>query len=58
MADPDLQRATLLFERICAAPVDRVFQALSDAAERAKWGTPLESAIFFCAAKGFSDRRP
>lgn len=53
MADPDLKHATLVFERICAAPVDRVFQALSDAAERAKWGTPSESAIFFYEATDF-----
>jgi uncharacterized protein YndB with AHSA1/START domain len=53
MAEPDVKHATFVFERVCAAPVERVFQALSDAAERAKWGTPSESAVFFYEATDF-----
>jgi uncharacterized protein YndB with AHSA1/START domain len=42
----DLKHATLVFERICAASVERVFAAFTDPAERASWGTPSETAAF------------
>ena len=44
MTTAGLRHATLVFERTCAAPVERVFAALGDAAERARWGTPSETA--------------
>lgn len=44
MTSHDLKHATLVFERICAAPVERVFAAFADPAERANWGTPSETA--------------
>lgn len=40
------QHATLVFERFCPAPVERVFAALADPVERASWGTPSETAAF------------
>ncbi len=41
------QHATLVFERLCAAPVERVFRALADAQERARWSVPSDDAAFF-----------
>jgi uncharacterized protein YndB with AHSA1/START domain len=38
--------ATLVFERICAAPVERVFTAFANPAERASWGASSETAAF------------
>ena len=38
------RHATLTFERHCAAPVERVFAAYADVAERARLGTPSETA--------------
>jgi uncharacterized protein YndB with AHSA1/START domain len=46
MADQGLKHETLTIERICAAPVERVFTAFADAAERASWGNPSESSAF------------
>jgi uncharacterized protein YndB with AHSA1/START domain len=40
------QHATLVFERFCPAPVERVFAAFADPVERASWGTPSETAAF------------
>jgi len=37
MASQDLKHSTLVFERICAAPVERVFAAFADPEERASW---------------------
>jgi uncharacterized protein YndB with AHSA1/START domain len=39
-----LGHATFVFERRCAAPVGRVFAALSDPVERASWGAPSDNA--------------
>jgi len=44
MTSQGLKQTTLVFERICAAPVERVFAAFADPAERAKWGAPSETA--------------
>ena len=38
------KHATLTFERKCAADTARVFAALADPVERARWGTPSEFA--------------
>ncbi|MGA8402343.1 MAG: SRPBCC domain-containing protein [Stellaceae bacterium] len=46
MTSPDLKHSTLVLERICAAPVERVFAAFSNPEERASWGTPSETAVF------------
>ena len=46
--------ATLVFERTCGAPVERVFTAFADAAERLRWGAPSESAAFIYDATDFS----
>ena len=46
MTSQALQHATLVFERTCAAPVDRVFAAFANPQERANWGTPSETAAF------------
>lgn len=46
MTNIDLRHTTLVFERICAAPVERVFAAFANPVERAKWGTPSEAAAF------------
>lgn len=46
MASQDLKHSTLVFERICAAPVERVFAAFANPEERASWGTPSETAAF------------
>src|SRR4051812_28053620 len=40
------KHATLVFERICAAPIGRVFAAFANPVERASWGTPSETAAF------------
>lgn len=41
------KHATLTFERLCTAPVERVFAAVADPVVRTKWGTPTETAAFF-----------
>jgi uncharacterized protein YndB with AHSA1/START domain len=46
MSNQDLKHETLVFERICPAPVERVFAAFADPEERANWGTPSETAAF------------
>lgn len=46
MADQGLKHFTLTMERICAAPVERVFAAFADPVERASWGNPSESSAF------------
>jgi uncharacterized protein YndB with AHSA1/START domain len=46
MTGQDVKHATLVFERICAAPVERVFAAFADPEERAGWGAPSETAAF------------
>lgn len=40
------KHATLVFERTCAAPVERVFAAFANPEERANWGVPSETAAF------------
>lgn len=42
-----VKHATLIFERTCAAPIDRVFGAFADAKERLRWGAPSENTAFF-----------
>jgi uncharacterized protein YndB with AHSA1/START domain len=44
MTSQELKHATLVFERTCATPVERVFAPLADPVERANWGTPSETA--------------
>jgi uncharacterized protein YndB with AHSA1/START domain len=46
MTNQDLKHETLVLERLCAAPVERVFAAFADPEERASWGTPTETAAF------------
>ena len=46
MTNQELKHSTLVFERICAAPVERVFAAFANPEERASWGTPSETAAF------------
>lgn len=46
MVSQDLKHSTLVLERICAAPVERVFAAFANPEERASWGTPSETADF------------
>ncbi|HEX5183340.1 MAG TPA: SRPBCC domain-containing protein [Allosphingosinicella sp.] len=46
MSNRDLKHETLILERICVAPVERVFAAFADPVERANWGTPSETAAF------------
>src|SRR6202022_2917285 len=43
----DMKHGTLTFERISAAPVERVFGAFADAKERVQWGAPSENTAFF-----------
>jgi uncharacterized protein YndB with AHSA1/START domain len=37
--------ATLVFERIIPAPVEKVFEAFADPARRSEWGAPSETAV-------------
>jgi uncharacterized protein YndB with AHSA1/START domain len=46
MNSQELKHSTLVLERICAAPVERVFAAFANPQERASWGTPSETAAF------------
>ena len=45
MTTTDTLHATLVFERIVAAPTAAVFAAFADPMERSKWGTPSDTAI-------------
>ena len=53
MAAQDVKHATLVFERTCSAPIERVFAAFADASERARWGTPSDTAAFIYDATDF-----
>jgi len=46
MTSQNVKHSTLVFERVCAAPVERVFAAFASPEERAGWGTPSETAAF------------
>lgn len=46
MTSQELKHSNLVFERICAAPVERVYAAFANPEERANWGTPSETAAF------------
>jgi uncharacterized protein YndB with AHSA1/START domain len=46
---------TLVFERAIRAPVDRVFTAFADAAARAKWGTPSDTAVLLYDETDFQE---
>jgi uncharacterized protein YndB with AHSA1/START domain len=46
MTSQELKHSTLVFERVCAAPVERVYAAFANPEERANWGTPSETAAF------------
>jgi uncharacterized protein YndB with AHSA1/START domain len=46
MTNQELKHSTLILDRVCAAPVERVFAAFADPVERASWGTPSETAAF------------
>ncbi len=53
MTSRDLKHATPVFERTCAANTARVFAALADPVERARWGTPSETAALIYDATDF-----
>ena len=46
MTSEELKHATLVLERVCAAPLERVYAAFANPEERASWGTPSETAAF------------
>jgi uncharacterized protein YndB with AHSA1/START domain len=46
MTSQEPRHTTFVFERICAAPVERVFAAFANPEERASWGSPSETAAF------------
>ena len=46
MTSQEPRHTTFVFERICAAPIDRVFAAFADPKERERWGAPSETAAF------------
>jgi uncharacterized protein YndB with AHSA1/START domain len=46
MTSQEPTHTTFVFERICAAPIDRVFAAFADPNERERWGAPSETAAF------------
>ena len=48
-----MKHGTLIFERTCAAPIDRVFGAFADVKERLRWGAPSENTAFFYEAADF-----
>ncbi|WP_293897892.1 SRPBCC domain-containing protein [Phenylobacterium sp.] len=52
---PPARHATLVFERRIAAPVARVYAALSDPAERAAWGAPSDTAVMIYDAADFRE---
>ncbi|HWG03905.1 MAG TPA: SRPBCC domain-containing protein [Beijerinckiaceae bacterium] len=53
MTNDGLRHATLTFERLFDAPVDRVFTAFADPVARAAWGTPSDTAAFFYEEANF-----
>jgi uncharacterized protein YndB with AHSA1/START domain len=44
--DYDIQHETFVFERLCPAPIERVYAAFSDPTERARWSAPSNDAAF------------
>src|ERR1700730_2921179 len=44
-ASPPMLHATLIFERIIAAPIEKVFAAIADPVVRTKWGAPSDTAV-------------
>ena len=45
VTEPPIHHATLVFERVCEAPVETVFAAFADPAARARWSTPSDTAV-------------
>lgn len=44
--DYEVQHETFVFERLCPAPIERVFEMFADPAKRASWGAPSDGAVF------------
>jgi uncharacterized protein YndB with AHSA1/START domain len=55
MTSQDLKHSTLVFERVCAAPIERVYAAFANPEERASWGAPSEAAAFIYDAVDFRE---
>ena len=53
--DQQIKHGTLRFERYCDADIERVFAALSDPVERARWSAPSTSAAFSYDAADFCE---
>jgi uncharacterized protein YndB with AHSA1/START domain len=46
---------TLVFEREIAAPIEKVFAALADPVERAKWGKPSDGSVLIYDEEDFRE---
>jgi uncharacterized protein YndB with AHSA1/START domain len=46
MSKDEVKHATVVLERMCDAPLERVYAAFANPEERASWGTPSETAAF------------
>jgi uncharacterized protein YndB with AHSA1/START domain len=53
MEGSQLHHATLTFERLVPASLERVFHALSDVKARADWGAPSDTAVILYDASDF-----
>jgi uncharacterized protein YndB with AHSA1/START domain len=50
-----VKHATLVFEQLCAAPVERVFSAFASATERESWGAPSDTVAFIYDSDDFRE---
>ena len=53
--DQQLKQHTFVFERLCNAGKERVFNAMADPVQRASWSTPSESAAFIYDSADFRE---
>jgi len=55
MSSQQIKHHTFVFERRCKASPARVFEALADPVQRAKWSAPSETAAFVYDAADFRE---
>jgi uncharacterized protein YndB with AHSA1/START domain len=53
MGQPEIRHATLVFERLIPAAIDRVYEAFADVKLRSAWGAPTQTAVLIYDEESF-----